>query len=263
MDTYFKIILFLITTSLLSFGSPRSIDTKTNTLQVCSLIKSDLGPLVEENDETINIKVRKFDSTDALGWSASFHVISSKKGNILIDPGKYDKELADYIKSIGGIDAILITHGHWDKLRGLDHAISDNPNAIVYVNELDYPYFQDPIRNCSIEQGFKGITKTKAQTLTEKTYKIANYMIKVIHTPGHTEGSSLFYFPDENILIGGDTIMADLVGSSKHPGGNEEDRQASIKKFKQFIFPDNMRIYSGHGEDSIYSKLMKRNIDLK
>ena len=263
MNIFFKIILFLITTLISSIYSSGETYTKANILQAHASAKSDLAKFTEKNNNIPNIKVRKFDSTDELGWSASFHVISSKKGNILIDPGKYDQELADYIKSIGGIDVILITHGHWDKLRGLDNALVANPNAIVYVHELDYPYFQDPIRNCSVEQGFKGITKTKAQTLTEETYKIANYVVKVIHTPGHTEGSSIFYFPDENILIGGDTIMADLVGSSKHPGGNEEERQASIRKFKQLTFPDNMKIYSGHGEDTICSQLMKTNVDLK
>ncbi len=210
-----------------------------------------------------DITVRKFDSTGPRAWTASFHVISSEKGNILIDPGKYDDELAEYIESIGGVEAILITHGHWDKLRGLDEAVAANPDATVYVHELDYPYFSDPVRNCSIEQGFEGITETPAETLVEGTYQIAGYTVEVIHTPGHTEGSSLFYFPDENMLIGGDTIMADLVAGSEHPGGNEADRQASIQKFKELVFPDDMKIYSGHGADTTYAELMQTNRDLQ
>ncbi len=209
------------------------------------------------------VVVRGFDSTDALGWTASFQVISSEKGNILIDPGKYDDELAQYIESIGGVKAILITHGHWDKLRGLDAAVAANPGATVYVHKLDYPYFKAPARNCSAEQGFDGTTETKAETLAEGTYKILGYTVKVIHTPGHTEGSSIFYFPDENMLIGGDTIMAGLVASSKHPGGNEKSRQASIQKFKQLVFPDDMKIYSGHGANTTYAELMKTNKDLQ
>jgi len=210
-----------------------------------------------------NVIVQRFNSNSPHGWEADFHVISSKKGNILIDPGKYDDELASYIKSIGGVEAILITHGHWDKLRGLDEAVAANPGVAVYVHELDYPYFKDPVRNCSIENDFEGITETKAQTLTEGAYKIAGYMVRVIHTPGHTEGSVLYYFPDENILIGGDTIMLDLVGSSRHPGGNEADRQASIAKFKELTFPDDMKIYCGHGADTTYAELMRTNRDLK
>ena len=262
MNKYIKTILLLMATaSLFSACSPGA----TGALSSQSSLQdsTDLTSSILENQDIEDVKVRKFDSTGPRAWSASFHVISSKKGNILIDPGKYDKELADYIKSIGGVDVILITHGHWDKLRGLDDAMMANPNATVYVHELDYPYFQDPIRNCSIEQGFEGVTRAKAQTLHEGTYKLAGYAVKVIHTPGHTEGSSLFYFPDENILIGGDTIMAGLVAGSGHPGGNEDERQASIKKFKQLVFPDDMKIYSGHGEDTVYAELMKTNVDLK
>jgi glyoxylase-like metal-dependent hydrolase (beta-lactamase superfamily II) len=218
---------------------------------------------VKGSNAPSNVTVQRFNSNSPHGWEADFHVISSKKGNILIDPGKYDDELASYIKSIGGVEAILITHGHWDKLRGLDEAVAANPGVAVYVHELDYPYFKDPVRNCSIENDFEGITETKAQTLTEGAYKIAGYRVEVIHTPGHTEGSVLYHFPDENMLIGGDTIMLDLVGSSKHPGGNEADRQASIAKFKRLVFPGDMKIYCGHGADTTYAELMRTNRDLK
>jgi glyoxylase-like metal-dependent hydrolase (beta-lactamase superfamily II) len=218
---------------------------------------------VRRNNEPSNVTVRRFNSNSPHGWEADFHVISSKKGNILIDPGKYDDELASYIKFIGGVEMILITHGHWDKLRGLDEAVAANPGVAVYVHELDYAYFKDPVRNCSIENDFEGRTETKAQTLSEGVYKIARYKVEVIHTPGHTEGSVLYHFPDENMLIGGDTIMLDLVGSSKHPGGNEADRQASIAKFKRLTFPDDMKIYCGHGADTTYAELMRTNRDLR
>ena len=235
---------------------------KTAVLFAMAILVFGCNPAKRSNAPS-DVTVQRFNSNSPHGWEADFHVISSQKGNILIDPGKYDDELASYIKSIGGVEVILITHGHWDKLRGLDEAVAANPGAVVYVHELDYLYFKDPVRNCSIENDFEGITETTAQTLTEGAYTIAGYTVQVIHTPGHTEGSILYHFPDENMLIGGDTIMLDLVGSSRHPGGNEADRQASIAKFKGLVFPDDMNIYSGHGADTTYSELMITNRDLK
>ncbi len=210
------------------------------------------------------VNVRSFDSTSPAAWTATFQVISSEKGNILVDPGKYDDEVANYIKSIGGVEAILITHGHWDKLRGLDEALTANPNAKVYIHELDKPYMLDPVRNCSIENGFEGTTQADANTFSEGVYEIAGYSIEIIHLPGHTEGDSVLYFKNENIMIGGDAIMPTIVGSSRHPGGNEQDRQASIEKFKKLRFPADMILYHGHGSDTIsYENLMKTNRDLQ
>ncbi len=223
-----------------------------------------LGLLESPESPQSPVTVRSFDSTGPRAWSATFQVISSNKGNILIDPGKYDEEVADYIESLGGADAILLTHGHWDKLRGLDDAVAANPNATVYVHELDYPYFGDPVRNCSIEQGFEGTTQVEANTFTESIYEIGGYSIEVIHLPGHTEGDSVFYFKDENIMIGGDAVMPTLMAGSSHPGGNEQERQASIKKFKGLTFPADMILYHGHGSDTIsYEDLMKTNVDLQ
>lgn len=209
------------------------------------------------------VTVRNIDSTSDQGWSATNQIISGPKGTLLVDPGKYDAEVADYVKSLGGVDAILLTHGHWDKLRGLDAAVKANPGVKVYIHRLDQPYLTDPVRNCSIEDGFEGRTQTPTIALEEGTQTIGGYTVRTIHLPGHTEGSSVFVLPDENVFIGGDTIMADLVGSARHPGGDAASRTASIAKFKKLTFPADMVMYQGHGEQTTYAELMKSNRDLQ
>lgn len=206
--------------------------------------------------------VREFDSTSDSGWTATFQVLSSPAGNILIDPGKYDAEVADYVKSIGGVDAIMITHGHWDKLRGLDAAMKANPGAVAWIHELDQPYLNDPKRNCSIEEGVSRTTNAITSTFTESTKTIAGHRVQLIHLPGHTEGSTVFWFPDDNTMIGGDTIMSTKVGSASHPGGNADERAASIAKFKKLHFPADAHVYNGHDAATTYEQLMKTNVDL-
>ncbi|EAD4839129.1 MBL fold metallo-hydrolase [Listeria monocytogenes] len=257
MKKWIPTIIFIMTIVLVLGGC--SVEKNTSNEKFSSFSSSGKEP--ESSSDDVN--VRTFESTGPRAWDAKFQVISSDKGNILVDPGKYDDELSNYVESIGGLDAILITHGHWDKLRGLDEAVAANANIKVYVHEKDYPYFKNTTLNASAEQGFDGATGTKAETLSEGNYEIGGYPITVIHTPGHTEGSVLYYFPEENILIGGDTIMADKVGSSQHPGGSESDRQSSIEEFKQLTFPEDMKIYSGHGETTTYVELLKTNSDLQ
>ncbi|EAH3791902.1 MBL fold metallo-hydrolase [Listeria monocytogenes] len=257
MKKWIPTVIFIMTIVLVLGGC--SVGKNTSNEKFSSFSSSGKEP--ESSSDDVN--VRTFESTGPRAWDAKFQVISSDKGNILVDPGKYDDELSNYIESIGGLDAILITHGHWDKLRGLDEAVAANANIKVYVHEKDYPYFKNTTLNASAEQGFDGATGTKAETLSEGNYETGGYPITVIHTPGHTEGSVLYYFPEENILIGGDTIMADKVGSSKHPGGSESERQSSIEEFKQLTFPEDMKIYIGHGETTTYAELLKTNSDLQ
>ena len=128
--------------------------------------------------------VKEFDSADSTsdsGWTATFQVLSSPAGNILIDPGMQDAEVADYVKSIGGVDAIMITHGHCDKLRGLAAAMKTNAKAVALIHELDQPYLHDPKRNCSIAEGTSRTTDAKTSTFKESTTTIAGHRVQLIH----------------------------------------------------------------------------------
>ncbi|EAC6450091.1 MBL fold metallo-hydrolase [Listeria monocytogenes] len=247
------VTVILIAVAILSLSacnekqSKDTISSKSDTKQAGGTAKS--------------LSVRTFSSTK--GFSSEVHVMSSEKGNILVDPGFYNDDLAEYVKSIGGLDAILITHGHWDNMHALDEAVKANPDAKVFIHELDVPFLRNPHLNCSDINGFSLLIDTKPQTFTEGVYNIGGYDIEVIHTPGHTCGSSCFYLPEENILFSGDTFMIPFVGSAEHPTGNETNRMSSINNFKQSHFADDMKIYPGHRGNTTYKEIMETNIDLQ
>ncbi|WP_144707970.1 MBL fold metallo-hydrolase [Dermacoccus nishinomiyaensis] len=87
------------------------------------------------------------------------------------------------MKSIGGVDAIMITHGHCDKLRGLAAAMKTNAKAVAWIHELDQPYLHDPKRNCSIAEGTSRTTDAKTSTFEESTTTIAGHRVPPIHLP--------------------------------------------------------------------------------
>jgi glyoxylase-like metal-dependent hydrolase (beta-lactamase superfamily II) len=69
----------------------------------------------------------------------------------------------------------------------------------------------------------------------------------VIHTPGHTPDSVIYYAPKDNIAFVGDTIFKGSIGNWQYPGGNPEDLQRSIIQ-RIFTLPDQTVLYSGHSD---------------
>jgi glyoxylase-like metal-dependent hydrolase (beta-lactamase superfamily II) len=68
----------------------------------------------------------------------------------------------------------------------------------------------------------------------------------VIHTPGHTEGSSCLYFPVEKKLIAGDTLFAGSIGRTDLPGGSMDKIMRSLHT-RVMALPDEVEVVPGHG----------------
>lgn len=195
-------------------------------------------------------------------FSCNVYVASSDKGNILIDPGHYNGEIRNYIDQIGGLDAVLLTHGHWDHIYGLDALKEDYPDAPVYMPEDGHDFLRDSYLNGSIFNGFEVIIDSDVNTLQEGDVQIGEYDITVINTPGHCRGCALYYFKNENVLFTGDTIMRDVVSPIRLTG-SESDQKESIRKFMRLGYPDDTLVYPGHGASTTYGYLLENSEEVK
>jgi glyoxylase-like metal-dependent hydrolase (beta-lactamase superfamily II) len=68
----------------------------------------------------------------------------------------------------------------------------------------------------------------------------------VMHTPGHTEGSSCIFFAREKKLIAGDTLFAGSIGRTDLPGGNFRKILGSLYH-TVLSLPDDTEVVPGHG----------------
>jgi glyoxylase-like metal-dependent hydrolase (beta-lactamase superfamily II) len=75
---------------------------------------------------------------------------------------------------------------------------------------------------------------------------ITNLQATVMHTPGHTEGSTCIYFPAEKKLISGDTLFAGSIGRTDLPGGNFQKIMDSLHN-RVMVLPDEIVVIPGHG----------------
>jgi glyoxylase-like metal-dependent hydrolase (beta-lactamase superfamily II) len=71
-------------------------------------------------------------------------------------------------------------------------------------------------------------------------------VLKVLHTPGHTQGGCCLYIKKENLIITGDTLFADSIGRTDLPGGSHKQLLDSVR-VKLFTLPDDVTAYPGHG----------------
>ncbi|MHB8841075.1 MAG: MBL fold metallo-hydrolase, partial [Candidatus Aquicultor sp.] len=69
----------------------------------------------------------------------------------------------------------------------------------------------------------------------------------VIHTPGHTPGSISVRIGDT--IFTGDLLFKSAIGRTDLSGGSHETLINSVKE-KILVFPDDLKIYPGHGPSS-------------
>lgn len=196
-------------------------------------------------------------------FSCNLYILSGEKGNILIDPGYFDESIFHYIKSLGGISSILITHGHFDHIMGLNALCNEFKQAKIYIFEKEEKVLFKPSYNCSSLIGKPYVPTCSIEYLCEGKVKIDGYEIEVIHTPGHTCGSCMYYFVNENILFTGDTIIGQGIGRSDLPTGNEQELLLSLNKIKMKNFSDDTKCYFGHEKPLKYKLLKETNYYLK
>lgn len=76
-------------------------------------------------------------------------------------------------------------------------------------------------------------------------------LLKVIHTPGHTQDAMCLLFKDR--IFTGDTLLIGGCGRTDLPGGNAEAQYKSLLRLR--ALPDDLRVYPGHDYREAVSSL--------
>ena len=163
----------------------------------------------------------------------------------LIDCSSIDERIDEEIEKQGAnLKYILLTHGHFDHIAGIrPNRFKNNPQIVKHKADSDWlnnanqylPMF-----------GMPEITIPKVDVFVDDgdTIQLGSLEIKVLHTPGHTQGG-VCYLVDGN-LFSGDTIFREAVGRCDLEGGNFNQIVESIEN-KIFTLPPETLIYPGHG----------------
>lgn len=188
--------------------------------------------------------------SDFIQTNAYFYIDEQTKHGFLIDPGAEAEKLLNVIIENGWIiEKILITHGHFDHIGGVDE-ISQKLNIPYLAHKNSQNYLTDG--NYNLSAFFVNEIKLNNALYVDEGQNIvleANPAVKlrVIYTPGHTQDAVIYYDANNKLAFVGDTIFKNAVGRTDIPGGNEQQLYQSIKE-KIFTLPDDTVLYPGHSE---------------
>ncbi len=187
------------------------------------------------------------------------YILTLGKNAILVDaPPQGEKILKILNENNIKLKYILITHGHTDHIASAS-LLKEKTNAEIIANENDIKMFKKPW-NLLFLRAKPFTPDILIKDNEEIRLGNKNFVsLKVIHTPGHTQGSICFYQEKEKSVFTGDTLFYRAIGRTDFPGGNFKQMISNIKE-KLFALPENTKVFPGHGRPTTIS-FEKENFD--
>ncbi len=181
-------------------------------------------------------------------YQTNCYIVSNGKNELIIDPGEGAKKwVKDNVKNP---IAILNTHGHFDHTWS-DCGLKDELNLPIYIHKEDLFMLEKDI----FEQG-QPICSADFLIDGDRELKIGDFIVKFLHFPGHTPGTSVIEIEDS--WFSGDFIFENSIGRVDFPYSNPKDMVKSLNKFKQIKY--DKKVYTGHGNPTTI-KREQRNVD--
>ncbi len=141
--------------------------------------------------------------------------------------------------------AIYLTHSHWDHTADADEC-QNYFQIPIFVHKLDAENVSDPGSDGLPQRISIKPAKVDGYLEDAQNCKIGEVEFEIMHTPGHSPGGVVFYFPKENTLISGDTLFKGSIGNLSFPTAEPEKMWVSLKKLAKL--PPSTKVFPGHGE---------------
>ena len=176
------------------------------------------------------------------------------KSCAVIDPGYFPERILAFLQDKGlSVDAILLTHGHFDHVGAVESLVKAT-GCRLWMRESDYTQRSSP------QNDF--IYPIHDHTFCEVNFCEEGERIcaggltfTVMETPGHTWGSVCYLC--EDAMFSGDTLFEGSWGRTDLPGGNGQTLALSLERLGEL--EGDYTVYPGHGGTTTLAREKKWN----
>lgn len=187
------------------------------------------------------------------------HILADEasKEAVIVDPGDDADEILRRVKGFKVL-ALLHTHCHFDHMTGT-RKVAEATGAEILIHQADKNYYD------SLAKQYKmfGMPRPVDDPLPVRRFLkdgdrigFGKQALKVLHTPGHTQGSCCFHA--EGLVLSGDTLFRGSVGRTDLPGGNTEEELESIRT-KLYTLDRETVVHPGHGPETTIAQERAEN----
>lgn len=193
-------------------------------------------------------------------WRQNCYLIHLGSDGVVVDPGGSVSHILKTIQDQNvKVHAIINTHGHFDHIGGVV-ALQELTGAPFLMSGRDAPIMKqsnllrfifqsrDPIQIPSLYHDLD---------LGSDVLRFPGFEVNLISTPGHTPGG--YCFRVNSHIFTGDTLLANMPGTTELPGGNQAELANSIEKLRRL--PEDLRVHPGHGREKALGDVL-RNLPL-
>ncbi len=193
----------------------------------------------------------------------TYVLIDETKTCAIVDPGNYSEDENLRLKSFIAENRlnpkmILLTHGHFDHICGID----------FLMNTFGLPVYahvkaQRMIDEAPLHAEAFGINITLSPIINyrfenNEEISLGNSKLKIMHLPGHSEGSVFYYNKENKVAVVGDILFNGSIGRTDLPGGNLDDLLTGIHE-KLLTLPEDTQVFPGHGPETTIGIEAKTN----
>lgn len=177
-------------------------------------------------------------------------VDEEKKEAMVIDPASEVEKITQMLEILGAkLKYIYLTHCHGDHIGGVNE-LKQKCGGKVLIHRKESEALNDSSINLMDYIDMPNIElEADSRVDDEDLIHIGDIEFRVIHTPGHTGGSSSLYCQKEGLLFSGDTLFKGTWGRTDLPTGGLVDIMDSISK-KLIVLPEETIVYPGHGKST-------------
>jgi glyoxylase-like metal-dependent hydrolase (beta-lactamase superfamily II) len=186
------------------------------------------------------------------------YLLTTNSTAVLIDASEKGNEITAAVREVlvgRNLDAIILTHGHWDHVGGVPILVADT-GAKVYIHEDEIEQLNWGLDR--VPQSKKLFAGVDHLLKDGELLKIGDISFKVMLTPGHTSASICLYDDASGLLFSGDTLFHHSRGRTDFPTGDIVAMRETLQNLA--TLPPETKVFPGHRGTTTIGEELKNGL---